>query len=84
MEQVFGSEMPDLLIIDLDLPDMEKLSLMNALGKRIPTLPVVMMTFHNNHEESLEGWPKKIIVEKDGNSVEKLKKIIHKMAKAET
>ncbi len=83
IEQVFSHETLNLLIIDLDLPDMERLSLMDALEERIPTLPVIMMTFHNNRNESLDGWTKKIIVEKDGNSVEKLKKIIHEMANAE-
>jgi DNA-binding NarL/FixJ family response regulator len=77
---VFSHETLNLLIIDLDLPDMEGLSLMDALGDRIPTLPVIILTFHNNCEESSDLWPKKIIVEKDGNSVEELKKIIHKMA----
>ena len=80
IEQVFSHETLNLLIIDLDLPDMEGLSLMDALGDRIPTLPVIILTFHNNCEESSDLWPKKIIVEKDGNSVEQLKKIIHKMA----
>lgn len=84
IRQISNHETLSLLIIDLDLPDMEGLSLMDALGDRIPNLPVIILTFHSNREESSDLWPKKIIVEKDGNSVEKLKKIIHKMANNKT
>jgi len=82
MEQIFSHEMLNLLIIDPDLPDMEGLSLVNALRSRIPTLPVIILTLHNKSEESLSIWPQKIIVEKDGNSVEQIKRIIHTMDKS--
>lgn len=79
MEQIFSREMIHLLIIDPDLPDMEGMPLVNALESRVPTLPVIILTLHDKSEESLGIWPRKIIVEKDGNSVEQIKRIIHTM-----
>jgi len=82
MEQVFSHEMIHLLILDPDLPDMGGVSLVSALESRFPHLPVIILTLHDSNEESLGIWPQKIIVEKNGNSVEEIKRIIHTMEKS--
>jgi len=66
----------DLLILELDLPDIGGLSILEKLQDRIPTLPVVVHTYlseYLNHRAVLNAAA---IVEKKGNSIDHLKKAV--------
>ena len=64
----------DLLIMDLNLPDIDVSSLLTKLQNRIPLLPVVVHTFlsdYSDHLDVLQAFP---FVERKGSSIECLKK----------
>ena len=79
LELVFGREPLDLLILDPDLPDAGEVEIYEKLGDRIPQIPVVLHSFGTdnvNHQKSLIIAA---LVEKQGNSVEHLKKVVSEL-----
>jgi len=67
---------PDLVILDLDLPDVREMAILNAIKEQIPTLPVVVHTFlseYINHPAILSGVS---LVEKKGSNIEGLKSVV--------
>ncbi len=43
-----GNELPDLVVTDLQMPELDGLQLVNQISERYPTLPVVLMTAHGS------------------------------------
>lgn len=43
-----GNELPDLVVTDLQMPDLDGLQLVNAISQRYPDVPVVLMTAHGS------------------------------------
>ena len=76
LEWVYQYEPLDLLILDLDLPDWSGPAILEKIGDRIPTLPVVIHTllFEHAHDPALANIAG--FVEKRGNSVENLKRVV--------
>ena len=75
IKKVYAEEPLDLLIIDLDLPDSDQHSILEKLQKRPSAFPVVVHTFipkYLNHPALLDLA---IIVEKEGNSIDRLKQV---------
>ena len=66
----------DLLILDVDLPDASEIPLLEILADRIPVLPVVVHSFGSDYSNHLSSAGITAFVEKSGNSVEQLKKVI--------
>ena len=67
---------PDLVILDLDLPDVREMAILNAIREQIPTLPVVVHTFlseYINHPAILSSVS---LVEKKGSNIEGLKSVV--------
>ena len=79
LKQVFSQTPLDLLIFDLDLPDAGEVEIFEKLNDRIPQLPVVLHSFQTDRFNFPEAIISAIFVEKRGNSVEQLKKLIAKM-----
>ena len=76
LKWAYQHEPLDLLILDPDLPDTDETSLFEKLEDRIPILPVVIHSFlpdDTNHAAGLRGA---VFVEKSGNSIEHLKKVM--------
>lgn len=73
---VFNSELIDLLIIDPDLPGTDIASLFAKLQDRIPYLPIVIHTFISDYNDHPDVFQKAVFVEKQGNSVDHLKKVV--------
>ena len=69
----------DLVILDLDLPDASEVPLLEKLSDRIPTLPIVVHTFSSEDAIHSEESQPVIFVEKQGNSIEDLKRIVINM-----
>jgi DNA-binding NtrC family response regulator len=72
----FRPEPLDVVILDPDLPNTDAARLLEKLKDRIPPLPVVIHTFGVDYQESANCGKADAFVEKGGNSVESLKKII--------
>jgi DNA-binding NtrC family response regulator len=66
----------DLLILDVDLPDASEIPVLEILGDRIPVLPVVVHSFSSDYSNHLSYAGITAFVEKSGNSVEQLKKVV--------
>jgi DNA-binding NtrC family response regulator len=66
----------DLLILDPDLPDGEEVELFKQINDRIPQLPVVIHSFKTDYADYPEALIKTVFVEKQGNSIEYLKKVV--------
>jgi CheY-like chemotaxis protein len=43
-----GTALPDLVVTDLQMPDLDGLELVNAIGQKYPGVPVVLMTAHGS------------------------------------
>ena len=67
----------DLIIMDLDLPDIDQQSLFGTLQDRIPVLPIVIHSFPPEGAKSAIDYEYAVFVEKGGNSIEKLKKVVN-------
>lgn len=81
LKKVFSQTPIDLLIFDLDLPNGVDVDTFEKLNNRIPQLPVVLHSFQTNRNNFPEDIIPAVFVEKRGNSVEQLKKVIAKMLK---
>lgn len=43
-----GTELPDLVVTDLQMPELDGLELVTAIGEKYPEVPVVLMTAHGS------------------------------------
>jgi DNA-binding NtrC family response regulator len=69
----------DLIILDLDLPDIDEQSLFSKLQDRIPVLPIIIHSFHPDGAKHAVDNEYAVFVEKGGNSIEKLKAVVNDM-----
>jgi len=69
----------DLIILDLDLPDIDEQLLFSKLQDRIPVLPIVIHSFHPDGAQLAVDYEYAAFVEKGGNSIEKLKTVVNDM-----
>jgi len=76
---IYHYEPLDLVILDPDLPDATDAPLLEKLNDRIPTLPVVVHTFSTDYANSNGSSLPVVFVEKEGNSIENLKKVVADM-----
>ena len=76
LEWAYHQEFIDLVILDLDLPDSSEMAILAKLEDRIPTLPVVIHAFLSDLDNHPAVLNAAALVEKEGNSVERLKKVV--------
>lgn len=76
---IYHYEPLDLVILDPDLPDASDAPLLEKLNDRIPSLPVVVHTFSTDYHASKDDSLPVTFVEKEGNSIEDLKRIVADM-----
>ncbi|MFH1488949.1 MAG: response regulator [Pseudomonadota bacterium] len=81
IDYVYSMENLDLIILDLDQPDVNELNLLKKLNNRIPNIPVVI---HSHFSDC--AYPPSLLsaaelVEKDGQSVDRLKKVVSRLLK---
>jgi len=76
---IYRYEPLDLVILDPDLPDASEVPVIEKLNDRIPTLPVVIHTFSTDYDTPAEVSLSVTFVEKQGNSIEALKKVVASM-----
>ncbi len=56
--RVMTSAAPDIVVTDLHMPEMDGLSLVEALRRDFPTVPVVLMTAHGSEEIAVKALQK--------------------------
>lgn len=66
----------DLLVLDLDLPYAGDPGILDEIRSRIPTLPVVVHAFLPEYVKHPNTLNNAAFVEKEGNSVDRLKDVI--------
>jgi len=79
LKWVFSRAPLDLLILDPDLPGTEETELFKQISDRIPQLPVVIHSFQGDYAHYPETLSTAVFVEKQGNSIEYLKKVVSEM-----
>lgn len=78
LKRAYGSEPIDLLIMDPDLPGPNYVSLMEKIGDRIPGLPMVVHGLSSEFSLPEDNRNGILFVEKEGGSVENLKRAVPK------
>lgn len=81
LERIYHQEPIDLLILDPDLPDINKLSVFRKIQDRIPILPMVVHTFPSDYSHIADILTEAVFVEKSGSSVEVLKQVVNTILK---
>ncbi len=76
LRKVYNHEHLDLLILDLDLPDVSISTIFEKLENRIPTLPVVIHAFPSDYIDDPDVLKKALFVEKRGDSIDHLKRAV--------
>ncbi len=69
----------DLVLLDPNLTDMEKSVLLKKIASRIPPLPVIVHAFDSDDTDYFSYLKQDAFVEKGGQSIEKLKKVVWDM-----
>jgi DNA-binding NtrC family response regulator len=72
----------DLVLLDPDLPDMEETVLLKKIGDRFPAIPVVIHAFDSEETNYFLYLKQAAFVEKGGQSIEALKKVVIKILEA--
>jgi DNA-binding NtrC family response regulator len=68
--------LPDMVILDPDLPDTTDLSLVHQIHQIVPGLPIVIHTLQTEIIHQLDAMHPVIFVEKKGSSVDHLKQAV--------
>lgn len=80
IDHLFQQQLPDLLIMDPDLPDSENLGALKQLPERFPSLPIIL---HMHSIDAVMGWGERNtigVVEKTGSSIERVKTMVAEIA----
>ncbi|MEJ2730791.1 MAG: response regulator [Deltaproteobacteria bacterium] len=76
LEWAYRLQPLDLIILDLDLPDIDEQMLFGDLQDRIPVLPIIIHSFQPDGMKLSVNYRHAVFVEKGENSIEKLKKAV--------
>lgn len=79
LELVFNRDHLDLLILDLDLPDISGLDILQKLQEHFPVLPVIVHTFLSEYVNHSFVLSSAAFVEKQGNNIDRLKTIVREI-----
>jgi DNA-binding NtrC family response regulator len=71
-----SSSLPDMVILDPDLPDANDLSLVHRIHQIVPGLPIVIHTLQTEMIHQLDAVQPVIFIEKKGSSVDHLKQAV--------
>lgn len=81
LRTIYAPEPLNLVILDLGLPDENGLRILRRIQDRIPNLPVIVHSFFADYAEFQYDNPLTLFVEKNGDSVEILKKMTFRLLK---
>jgi len=81
LQWAYDRDPVDLVIMDPDLPDAADSHVMHMLSKRIPQVPVIVHAHPSQGVTETDAVTSFILVEKGGNSVERLKEVAENLLK---
>jgi len=70
-----------LLILDVGVPCAKELSILEKAENRVPLLPVVVHSFFSDYREYMSQSGTTVFVEKTGNNVDQLKRVVSEVLK---
>jgi DNA-binding response OmpR family regulator len=76
LRMLVGEEPVDLLILDLELPYVDGLEILDHMRCRRPSLPVIIHTFHTEYVNHPATRCAAALVEKTGNHIDQFKNVI--------
>lgn len=76
LQFIFQNKRVELIILDPDMPDIDQTVLADRLKNRVPCVFVVIHAFSEDTSPCWKTLDAVEFVEKDGNSIERLKKLI--------
>jgi DNA-binding NtrC family response regulator len=79
LRKIYQNEFIDLIIIDPDLFKEDEAGLFEKIGNRVPALPVILHTFSSDYHDKSNALHGVYFVEKNGNSIENLKKVVSEL-----
>ena len=50
--EIIAEQLPDVVVTDLQMPEMDGLQLVTAVQERFPEIPVVLMTAHGSEDNA--------------------------------
>jgi DNA-binding NtrC family response regulator len=77
LRKIYFKDPLDVLVLDPDLADTDIPEILGKINDRIPKLAVVFHTFPADYSQYAGTIDNAVFVEKQGNSVEKIKQVIH-------
>jgi DNA-binding NtrC family response regulator len=81
LQRVYDRDPVDLIILDPDLPDAVDSDTMSVLCERLPPIPVILHVHSSQGAAELDPMKSFILVEKGGNSIERLKEVAEDLLK---
>jgi DNA-binding response OmpR family regulator len=73
----FRSEVPDLVILDIQLPGMNGIEVLRQMKMIAPQLPVILSTAFDQYKQDLSVWASDEFIVKSPD-LQKLKEAVHK------
>ena len=77
IRSAYADNLIDVIILDPDLPGDINRNLLKSLRSRIPAIPVIIHALGQDMKHDTLGGGDEIFVEKQANSIEQLRKIVH-------
>lgn len=77
IRSAYAHNLVDVIILDPDLPGDLNSNLIKTLKSRIPAIPVIIHAFGRDMSHESIPTANEIFVEKQANSIEQLKKVVH-------
>ena len=84
LEWIYNNESIDLVILDPELPYSDEKSLLEKINDRVPSLPVVVHSFSPDYDDQSEMFDTVNFVEKNGSSIEHLKKEVFRLTEKDS
>ena len=77
--KVYQNKFIDLVILDPELFEGDEAGPLEKIGDRVPALPVVLHSFSADYHDKWNALSGVHFVEKNGNSIEHLKKVVSQL-----
>jgi CheY-like chemotaxis protein len=73
----FRSEVPDLVILDIQMPGMNGIEVLRQMKMIAPQLPIILSTAYHEYKQDLSAWASDEYIVKSPD-LQKLKEAVHK------
>jgi two-component system, response regulator, stage 0 sporulation protein F len=73
----FKTEVPDLVILDIQMPGMNGIEVLRQMKMVAPQLPIILSTAYHEYKQDLSAWASDEYIVKSPD-LQKLKEAVHK------